>query len=73
MAITTAEIYEIDQESGKRAYAGYAKFDGDNYLGSFGGYGGDKNQNAKNKGSKVQNKIKTTAARQGRRKPSVLR
>lgn len=39
MAIKTVEIQEVDQETGNLKYAGYAKFDGDKYLGSFGGYG----------------------------------
>lgn len=39
MAIKTVEIQEVDQKTGKTTYAGYAKFNGDKYLGSYGGYG----------------------------------
>ena len=39
MAIKTVEIKKVDQATGKLTYAGYGKFDGDKYLGSFGGYG----------------------------------
>lgn len=65
----TREIYRIT-ENGGREYSGYARFDNEgNYQGSRGGYGGGQN-NANNGGSRVQNYIRTAAARGARRNPT---
>lgn len=65
----TREIYQINQSTGERTYAGYGKFDeSGKYLGSYGGYGkGKKENNKNNKASKVQNVIATSGARQAKR------
>lgn len=68
----TREIYRIT-ENGGREYSGYARFDNEgNYQGSRGGYGGGGRQNnANNGGSRVQNYIRTAAARGRRRNPNL--
>lgn len=68
----TREIYRIT-ENGGREYSGLARFDNEgNYLGSRGGYGGGGRSiggRNRNGGSKVQNYIRTAAARGRRRNP----
>lgn len=79
MAIETREIYQINQATGQRRYSGYAKFDGDKFLGSFGGYTQQGNlaewgdTSAKDKGyskkgkSALQNNIKMSGVNQAKR------
>lgn len=68
----TREIYRIT-ENGGREYAGFALFDNEgNYQGSRGGYGGGGRSiggRNRNGGSRVQNYIRTAAARGRRRNP----
>ena len=74
MAIETREIYKIDQNTGERTYAGYGKFEGDQYLGSFGGNGtkSGKSKTKTQKASQVQRTINSVSARQEARRPSIL-
>ena len=65
----TREVYQINQSTGARTYAGYARFGADgSYQGSAGGYGRGRNSNNANNGaSRVQNVIATSGARQAQR------
>ena len=70
--MATREVYKIDQKTGKRSYAGYARFDNDGkFLGTRGGYGpqgrginADKTgNNERNNASMMQNAIGSAGAR----------
>lgn len=67
--MATREVYQVNQRTGVKTYAGYARFDNDGtYMGSFGGYGFNGSQNNANNGaSRVQNVIATAGARQRQR------
>ena len=71
--MATREIYQVDQNTGKKEYAGFAVFGADgSYQGSRGGYGLGRNfNNVNNKASRVQNTISTVGARQARRRKSA--
>ena len=74
--MATREIYAINQTTGARTYAGYAKFDDQTgrYMGSFGGYGASgRQQNPRNGASLVQNTINVAGARQGARTAAAFR
>lgn len=65
----TREVYQVNQSTGARTYAGYARFGNDgSFQGTAGGYGRGRNSNNANNGaSRVQNVISTAGARQAAR------
>ena len=74
----TREVYQVNQQTGKSTYAGYARFGADgSFQGTAGGYGrngqGRGASNSATRGaSRVQNTISTVGARQARRRPRGL-
>ena len=70
----TREIYQVNQNTGKSTYAGYARFGSDgSYQGSAGGYGPGRQRNSGTRNaSRMQNTISTVGARQARRRPAGL-
>ena len=70
----TREVYQVNQNTGRSSYAGYARFGSDgSFQGTAGGYGRNRNQNsATRNASRVQNTISTVSARQARRRPAGL-
>ena len=66
----TREVYQVNQRTGEKTYAGYAMFDADGkFQGTAGGYGRGRNSNNANNGaSRVQNVIATAGARQAQRR-----
>lgn len=66
----TREVYQVNQSTGARTYAGYARFGSDgSFQGTAGGYGRGRNSNnANNRASRVQNVIATSGARQAARR-----
>ena len=69
----TREVYQINQSTGQRTYAGYARFGNDgSFQGTAGGYGANGRSNNRNNGaSRVQNVISTAGARQAARRRRV--
>lgn len=65
MAITTREVYRVGENGGK-SYVGYAKFNGDTFMGTFGGNGRTARGKATND-SQVQRIIKAATMKAAKR------